>query len=64
MKIKIIVFLLLMNSILHAQSPKEKKEIAVNMEASLENDLLNKWYPQKNPSTLFTEDFSRPSLTI
>ena len=46
MKIKIILFLLSVTGILHAQSPKEKKQIAVNMEASLENDLLNKWYPQ------------------
>src|SRR5450432_141875 len=48
MKIKIIAFLLLTNNILHAQSSlvKEKKQIAVTMEESLENDLLNKWYPQ------------------
>src|SRR5579862_414884 len=48
MKIKIIVFLLLMNSILQAQPPSatEKKQIAIKMEESLENDLLNKWYPQ------------------
>jgi mannobiose 2-epimerase len=65
MKIKIILFLLLINNVLHAQSPsaKEKKQIAVKMEESLENDLLNKWYPQSIDTvyggflSTFTYDF-------
>jgi cellobiose epimerase len=44
-----ILFLLLLTGKLHAQSQvsiTERKEIALKMEASLENDLLHKWYPQ------------------
>jgi mannobiose 2-epimerase len=53
MKIKILFILLLLNKSLFAQvTPAsgtditERRQIAVVMERSLENDLLDKWYPQ------------------
>jgi cellobiose epimerase len=53
MKIKIIFSLLFLNRPLYAQvtagagkDNRDRKKIAVIMEKSLENDLLNKWYPQ------------------
>ena len=52
MKLKILVFLLMLNSVLIAQPGNngtlkaERIQIADEMDNSIKNELLNKWYPQ------------------
>jgi mannobiose 2-epimerase len=68
MKLISFTLLLLLSSVLSAQDKKasnttERKQIAAEMENSIQTELLNKWYPQSVDSTYggflstFTYDF-------
>src|SRR3954465_9448181 len=51
MRTKLLLTAIIISSFLFAQTKRDRLQIANEMEYSIQNDLLNKWYPQCIDST-------------